>query len=132
MSSKAYWVRTTTLHKRHTQKGFAMKRKVSQKPLRRKHATIYFLTDALETKICRADCFTHKVRHPRCVHKLTRVECMYMSNTTLFYGCIYIYVTWLFIYVLLLHKVQLRVPALDNGHLHIRDLVPTSTPTSPL
>jgi len=25
---------------------------------------------------------THKVCHPRCVHKLTRVECMYLYNTS--------------------------------------------------
>jgi hypothetical protein len=35
-----------------------MKREVSKKPLRGKHVTIYFLKDALEMKICRADCFT--------------------------------------------------------------------------
>ena len=28
----------------------------------------------------------HKVHHPRCVHKLTRLERMYLSNTTLFDG----------------------------------------------
>jgi len=49
MSSTAYWVRTTTQHKRHTQKGFAMKRKVSQKPLRGKQATIYILKDTFLT-----------------------------------------------------------------------------------
>ena len=30
--------------------------------------------------------FNHKVRHSRCVHKLTRVERMYFYNTTLFDG----------------------------------------------
>jgi len=32
-----------------------------------------------------------KVRHPCCVHKQTILECMYLSNTTLFDG-IYIYI----------------------------------------
>jgi len=32
----------------------------------------------------------HKVRHPRCVHKLSRVERMYLFNTTLFKAEVYI------------------------------------------
>jgi len=35
----------------------------------------------------------HKFRHPRCVPKVARVECMYLSNTTLF-DCRGIYSTY--------------------------------------
>jgi hypothetical protein len=57
MSATAYWARTTTLHKCHIQKRLCNETE-SQKHLRGKYVTIYFLKDALETKICRADCFT--------------------------------------------------------------------------
>jgi len=42
---------------------------------------------------------------------LTRVECMYLSNATLFGGKRYVDNK--------LHKVQLHVSALDNGHLQV-------------
>jgi hypothetical protein len=45
----------------------------------------------------------HKVRHPRCDHKLTRVERMYLSNTTLFI---------VEVHIVSLHNVQLHVSAL--------------------
>jgi len=49
---------------------------------------------------------THKVLHPHCVHKLTRVERMYSSNTLFngrgIYSIYYIHVS-----------------ALDNGHLQV-------------
>jgi len=41
---------------------------------------------------------------------LTRVERMYLSNTTLF---------MVEVYIVLLRKVQLHVSAFDNGHLQV-------------
>ena len=43
--------------------------------------------------------------------KLIRVQCMYLSTTTLFDGR--------GVYIAVLHKVQLHVSALDNGHLQV-------------
>jgi len=43
-------------------------------------------------------------------NKLIRAERMYLSNTTLFV---------VDVYIILIHKVQLLVSALDNGHLQV-------------
>jgi len=42
--------------------------------------------------------------------QVTRVERMYLPNTTVF---------MVEVYIVLLHKVQLHVSALDNGHLQV-------------
>ena len=51
------------------------------------------------------------------------MKCMYLSNTTLFRGREYIYVyicIYIYIYIYnLLHKDQLHISALDNGHLQV-------------
>jgi len=46
---------------------------------------------------------------------LTRVECMYCTCLTQLYSMVYIYIYIWYI----LHKVQLHVLALDNGHLQV-------------
>jgi len=44
------------------------------------------LIQTLSHSDIRRSMLDHKVRHPRCVHKLTRVERMYLFNTALFEG----------------------------------------------
>ena len=45
-------------------------------------------------------------------NKLIRVKCMFLSNTTLFYLMVEVYLH-------LLPKIQLHVSALDNSHLQV-------------
>ena len=49
---------------------------------------------------------------PVVFNKLIGVECMFLSNTTLFYLIVEVY-------LYLLPKVQLHVSTLDNSHLQV-------------